>query len=267
MNNLWKGRKLEIHLYDLLKQYMMAQFMFKDLPSIENSFEIQVTHRGPWKEKDKRIEEMCRKYESTNDHDLVKIDPNANDLKNLEESIVRLEDDIASQDPVLFKEMQEKKEDSVFVNCCKHFLSKVLTISLKVPALFEGMKVLEHLLSVNSQVTSLHLTDPYNFNERTSEKQDEMRHLLTMDRWRIPSDQHVSLQAPKLRTLTFTSSSLYLNKRMFDWKFCFEYDCFNAMNHFLPYRNLLLEMFVLKDKTKVVWNICKIQLQRMLRCK
>jgi len=64
------------------------------------------------REKDKRIEEMCRKYESTNDHDLVKIDPNANDLKNLEESIVRLEDDIASQDPVLFKEMQEKKEDS-----------------------------------------------------------------------------------------------------------------------------------------------------------
>ena len=63
------------------------------------------------REKDKRIEEMCRKYESTNDHDLVKIDPNANDLKNLEESIVRLEDDIAIHDPVLFKEMQEKKED------------------------------------------------------------------------------------------------------------------------------------------------------------
>ena len=42
MPQLWKGRKMHIMMEELLKQYMIAWSMFKELPSIEKSFEIQV---------------------------------------------------------------------------------------------------------------------------------------------------------------------------------------------------------------------------------
>ncbi|KAG2389543.1 hypothetical protein C9374_014103 [Naegleria lovaniensis] len=62
-------------------------------------------------EKDRKIEEFHKKYESTNDHDLVKHQPSENDLKHLEESVSKLEDDIYHHDPILYKEIMEKTEE------------------------------------------------------------------------------------------------------------------------------------------------------------